>query len=58
VAARGFMGLSGYSNTTEITVPAVVTPTAPSDLTAVMSGANVVLNWRDNSTNEGQFSVE
>jgi hypothetical protein len=58
VAARGFMGISGYSNTIEITVPAANPPAAPSNLAAAMSGADVVLTWQDNSNNEAQFYVE
>jgi Fibronectin type III domain len=57
--ARGFMGLSGPSNVIEVVVPPPnPPPAAPSNLTAAMSGANVVLNWQDNSTNESQFYVE
>jgi hypothetical protein len=45
VRARGFMGLSGPSNTIVISVPGLNLPAAPSNLTAAMSGADVVLNW-------------
>jgi hypothetical protein len=58
VRAVGFMGASAYSNTVEVPVPALSLPAAPSNLTAVISGANVVLNWKDNSTNESQFYIE
>lgn len=58
VRARGFMGLSDPSNTVEIVVPPANPPAAPSNLTAAMSGIDVVLNWQDNSTNESQFVVE
>jgi hypothetical protein len=58
VAARGFMGLSGYSNTFEITVPPASPPAAPSNLSAAMSGDDVRLSWQDNSNNETQFYVE
>ena len=58
VRARGFMGSSGPSNTVQIVVPPVSPPVAPSNLTAAMSGADVVLNWQDNSNNESQFIVE
>jgi predicted phage tail protein len=58
VRALGFMGLSTPSNTVEIVVPALNPPVAPSNLTAAMSGVNVVLNWQDNSTNESLFQVE
>jgi len=33
-------------------------PAAPGNLTAAMSGANVVLNWQDNAATEIQFYVE
>lgn len=57
--AVGFVGASGYSNTVQVTVPPLAPPTAaPSNLTAAMSGANVMLNWQDNSTNETQFYIE
>jgi hypothetical protein len=58
VQARGFMGLSGPSNTVEIVIPPASPPAAPSNLTASMSGASVVLNWQDNSNNETQFLIE
>ncbi len=58
VRALGFMGLSSPSNTVEIVVPAANLPATPSNLTAAMSGASVVLNWQDNSTNESQFQIE
>lgn len=58
VRARGFMGLSGPSNTVEIVVPPANSPVAPSNLSAAMSGIHVVLNWHDNSTNESQFHIE
>ena len=58
VRARGFMGLSDPWNTVEIVVPPLNPPAAPSNLTAAMSGANVVLNWQDNSNNQSQFVVE
>ncbi len=58
VRAVGFMGVSGYSNTVEVSVPPPSLPAAPSNLTTAMSGSNVVLNWQDNSTNEIQFYIE
>lgn len=59
VRAVGFVGASDYSNTVEVAVPPLDPPTAaPSNLTATMSGANVALNWQDNSTNETQFYIE
>jgi hypothetical protein len=58
VRAVGFVGASGYSNTVEVSVPPVSLPAAPSNLTAAMSGTNVVLTWQDNSTNEIDFYVE
>jgi fibronectin type III domain protein len=59
VRAAGFMGPSGPSNTVEASVPPPnPPPAAPSNLTAAMSGANVMLNWQDNSTNESQFYIE
>jgi predicted phage tail protein len=58
VVALGFMGLSGPSNSAEIVVPPATPPAAPSNLTTAMNGANVVLNWQDNSTNESLFQIE
>lgn len=58
VRAVGFMGVSDYTNTVQVTVPGVNPPAAPSNLTAAMSGANVVLNWQDNSNNETQFYID
>ena len=58
VRAVGFIGASGYSNTVEVFVPPVSLPAAPSNLTAAMSGTNVVLSWQDNSSNEIDFYVE
>jgi hypothetical protein len=52
------MGVSGYSNTVEVTIPPANLPAAPSSLTAAMSGPNVVLDWQDNSNNEILFVVE
>ena len=57
--AAGFMGPSGPSNTVVASVPPPSPPpAAPSNLTAAMSGVNVVLIWQDNSTNESQFYIE
>jgi hypothetical protein len=56
--AVGFMGFSEYSNTSVVTLSPLNPPAAPSNLTSAMSGANVVLNWQDNSDNEMQFDVE
>ncbi len=57
--AVGFVGASGYSNPVEVAVPPLAPPTAaPGNLTAAMSGANVVLNWQDNTANETQFYIE
>ncbi|HJS17828.1 MAG TPA: fibronectin type III domain-containing protein [Anaerolineales bacterium] len=58
VRAVGFMGLSGYSNTVQVSLASPSLPTAPGNLTAAMNGVNVVLNWQDNSTNEIDFYVE
>jgi hypothetical protein len=58
VRALGFMGPSAYSNTVELVIPAANPPAAPSNLTSILSGANIVLNWQDNSTNESQFYIE
>ena len=56
--AVGFMGSSESSNTAQVTLSPANPPAAPSNLTAIMNGAYVILNWQDNSNNEMQFSVE
>jgi hypothetical protein len=58
VRALGFMGASDPSNTIEVTVDLGDPPAAPSNLTAELSDADVVLSWQDNSNNESQFYVE
>lgn len=58
VRAVGFMGPSAYSNTVELVIPPATPPTAPSNLTLALNGADIVLNWQDNSTNETQFYIE
>ena len=41
-----------YPNGSSAPPPSGTAPAAPSNLTAVQSGANVVLNWTDNANNE------
>jgi hypothetical protein len=52
------MGASDYSNTVEVTLSPLNPPAAPINVTAVMSGGYVVLNWQDVSANEIQFFIE
>jgi FtsP/CotA-like multicopper oxidase with cupredoxin domain len=57
VAAQNTQGLSLYSNTVQVVVPAA--PAAPTNLTAALqNGAQIGLTWRDNATNETGFLVE
>jgi len=44
---------------TGTTIPSTTstTPTAPTNLTATVSGSNVTLNWTDNSNNEAGFKI-
>lgn len=58
VRALGFMGGSEYSNTLEIITPGGTVPAPPSNLTAVLNGATVLLNWQDNANNESQFYID
>jgi len=62
VATETALGLSAYSNTASMTIPAQ--PAAPSDLTAA-NGPNgngnsrtVNLAWTDNSDNETGFTIQ
>jgi hypothetical protein len=50
----------GRVGTDSITVTVVVPapPAAPSNLTAIVSGSTVTLNWADNSNNETGFAIE
>lgn len=50
----------GVTDTDTITITIVDPnlPTAPSNLTASVSGSTVNLNWQDNSSNESGFRVE
>ncbi len=50
-------GNSGYSNT-DYAITATVVPGDPSNLTAVASSSNAILNWAQSSTNEEGFKVE
>ncbi|MBF0484853.1 MAG: multicopper oxidase domain-containing protein, partial [Candidatus Omnitrophica bacterium] len=46
------------SNTVTVTPPVALTPTAPSNLTAVViSGTQINLSWLDNSNNETSFAI-
>ena len=56
VHAQNPTGSSADSNTYTATV-LPPPPAAPTNLTAAVSGSNVVLNWSDNSTNESGFEV-
>lgn len=63
VAARGFMGLSGYSNTIQVAVPGgTAPPPAPSGLAAQpLAGGPapaILLTWTNNSTNQDVVKVE
>jgi FtsP/CotA-like multicopper oxidase with cupredoxin domain/fibronectin type 3 domain-containing protein len=60
VAAVNAGGLSAYSNTASVPVPADVTiPAAPSNLAATnVTPTSLTLNWQDNSVNEDGFTIE
>ena len=59
VLAYNATGDSTPSNTASASASSCpVIPTAPSGLTATLSGANIVLTWTDNSTTETGFKVE
>ena len=51
-------GASSWITGPPIVVNAPPPPAAPSLLTASISGASVVLSWRDNSSNENAFYIE
>lgn len=57
VRAFNGSGISLYSNQASVTVTSPLPPSAPSGLTAMVSGASIILNWTDNSTNETGFEV-
>lgn len=48
---------TGYTNI-DFGITATVVPNDPSNLTAVASSTNVVINWTDNSTNEEGTKIE
>jgi len=65
--AVGYSGVPGYSTLTvkgsssTVMAPlAAVTaaPTAPTNLTAVVQGTQIQLNWKDNSNNESGFVLQ
>jgi hypothetical protein len=58
VRAVGFMGASGYTNPFTITITQILPPAAPTNLSAAPSGANIVLTWQDNATDEIAYYVE
>jgi hypothetical protein len=53
-------GVNGQpSNAVQVTIPAVSTPIAPSNLAAsAVSASQINLTWTDNSTNETAFTLE
>lgn len=57
--ARSFNGaaISFYSNQARVTVTPPLPPNPPSELTAVTTRSSIMLNWKDNSTNEAGFEV-
>lgn len=60
VLAFNASGSTAYSNTATATTfpPATVTPTAPSNLSAVaLSSSQIRLTWSDNSNNENAFKL-
>jgi hypothetical protein len=58
VRAVGSAGASAYSNRAQGTTVVFSSPAAPSQLTAARTGDWITLRWRDNSTNELQFTIE
>jgi hypothetical protein len=61
VLTAGFptMSANSVSNTAFVQVgTASTTPAAPTSLTAVLSGTQVNLTWRDNATNETGFQIQ
>jgi len=51
-------GLSNVSSCDSFTVSVPTRPASPTDLVAVGSANNVLLQWSDNSTNESGFRIE
>lgn len=58
VSAGNEFGDSPTTDTVRVTVPYTSIPNAPYGLKATRTGANVVLNWLDDSNAEETFSVE
>lgn len=58
VNATDGTSILGYSNNASITIVDNGAPADPSNLSAALSGSNVSLQWKDNSTNETGFVVE
>lgn len=60
VYSSGSKGVKLSRLAAQITYTLPATPTAPSNLTATQSSTttDAVLNWQDNSTNEGGFKIE
>lgn len=48
---------SGNSATTTYSAAATTTPDTPTDLTAVSTGAGIILTWTDNSSDEASFEL-
>jgi hypothetical protein len=60
ILAYNLAGNSSYSNTAQISMPALNLPAAPSNLTATAatgSNKNLTLSWTDNANNEQGFKV-
>jgi ribosomal protein S6E (S10) len=58
IKATGNSANSGFSNTSNATIPVAETVAAPTGLTAVAGENSIELNWIDNSDNETGFVVE
>jgi hypothetical protein len=58
IRAVGSAGASAYSNRAQGTTVVFSSPAAPTQLTATRTGDWITLRWRDNSTNELQFTIE
>jgi fibronectin type 3 domain-containing protein len=59
VYAANALGSSGFSNTASITMPSLLAPAAPSNLSASnITRTSLTLSWADNSSNEDGFTVQ